>query len=77
MAKVKFYRGGLARVTREITESGFGPGTEADVIKNYMTFTVVKPGATLGQLEHSLEIQLDDVRLRLGKRKLREVLRED
>ena len=32
--------------------------------------TVVKPGATLEQLEHSLEIQLDDIRLRLGKSKL-------
>jgi len=42
-----------------------------------MSFTVVKPGATMQQVEHSLEIQLDDVRLRLGKRKLREVLKED
>ena len=76
MGKIRIYSGGMTRFSKEIVESGFSPGTEAEIIKNAFSFTVVKPGATLEQLEHSLEIQLDDVRLRLGKSKLREVLRE-
>jgi len=77
MAKIRIYGGGMTRFSKEIIEAGFAPGTEAEIIKNAFSFTVVKPGATLSQLEHNLEIQLDDIRLRLGKRKLREVLRDD
>jgi hypothetical protein len=77
MAKMKFYERGMCRVGREIYGSDFPAGTEAEIIKNAMSFTVIKPNTTLEQLEHSVEIQLDDIRLRLGKRKLREVLREE
>lgn len=47
----KFFKNRLARVSREITESGFEPGTQSTIIKNYRTFTVVKPGNTLEQVE--------------------------
>lgn len=77
MLKLKIFKGGMTRLSKEIQESGFGPGTEAELLKNAFSFIVVKPGATLPQLEHSLEIQLDDIRLRLGKKKLREVLKEE
>ena len=77
MSKIRIYAGGMIRFSKDIVESGFRPGTEAEIIKNAKSFTVIMPGATLSQIEHSLEIQLDDVRLRLGKCKLREVLRED
>ncbi|MBA7562504.1 hypothetical protein ES708_04156 [subsurface metagenome] len=76
MPTLKVFSGGMTRLNKEIVDSGFPPGTRAEIIKNAFSFTVVKPGATLEQLEHSLEIQLDDIRLRLGKSKLREVLRE-
>lgn len=77
MSKPKIFGGGMTRINKEIVDSGFSPGTEAEIIRNAFSFTVVKPGATLEQLEHSLEIQLDNVRFRLGKSKLREVLKED
>lgn len=77
MPKIKIYSGGMTRFSKEIMEAGFTPGTEAEILKNAFSFIVVKPGTTLEQLEHSIEIQLDDVRLRLGKSKLREVLREE
>lgn len=77
MAKIKIYSGGMTRFNKEIIDAGFAPGTVAEILKNAFSFTVVKPGATLNQIEHSLEIQLDDIRLRLGKSKLREVLKED
>jgi len=77
MPTLKVFSGGMTRLSKEIVDAGFPPGTKAEIIKNAFSFVVVKPGTTLEQLEHSLEIQLDDIRLRLGKSKLREVLREN
>ena len=49
---------------------------EAEILTDYYTLTLISPRASLEQVEHSLEIALDDIRLRQGKRKLREVLKE-
>ena len=76
MSKIKIYGRGMTRIPKHIQELGFTPNSAAEVISNAITFTVIKPGATPEQVEHSLEITLDDLRLKLGKKRLREVLRE-
>ena len=38
---------------------------EVECLPNALTFTIIKPGATLGQVKRSLEIVLQDVELRL------------
>jgi len=50
---------------------------DPECLPNALTLTIVKPGASDAELEHSLEIILDDVRLRQGKRKLRQVMKGD
>lgn len=77
MGTIRIYKGGMTRLNKELIQAGFSPGTQAEYEKNAFSFTVIKPGTTLPQLEHSLEIQLDDIRLRLGKKKLREVMKDD
>ena len=76
MSKIRIYGGRMTRFSKEIMESGFSPGAEAEIVKNALSFTVVKPDTTLSQLENNLEIQLNDIGFRLGKRKLREVPKE-
>ena len=76
MSKIRIYGGRMTRFSKEIMESGLSPGAETEIVKNALSFTVVKPDTTLSQLENNLEIQLNDIGLRLGKRKLREVPKE-
>lgn len=67
-------KSGLAYISEELRKKGFTGDVET--LENAITVTLVKPGTPTEQIEHSLEIMLDDIRLRLGKSKLREVLRE-
>lgn len=68
-------KSGLAYITEALREKGF-KGT-VETLENAISITMIKPGSTDQQIEHSLEIILDDMRLKLGKKKLREVLKDD
>jgi len=66
---------GFAYIPKDIRDDGFVG--DLDCQPNALTLTLIKPGTTPQQLEHSIEIILDDIRLKLGKSKLREVLKEN
>ena len=75
MAKIRIdKKTGFAYIPKEIREDGWVG--DLDYQPNAYTLTLIKPGTSLEQLEHSVEILLDDTRLKLGKSKLREVLKE-
>lgn len=45
---------------------------EAECLPNALTLTIIKPGTPLEQVKRSLEIVLQDVKLRLAHEKLSE-----
>lgn len=55
----------LAYIPDDLTKEGFVGDVEA--LANAKTVTLLQPGATLEEIEKSLEIVLADVRLRKGK----------
>ena len=55
----------LAYIPDNLTEEGFVGDVEA--LANAKTVTLFLPGATLDEIEKSIEIVLADVRLRKGK----------
>jgi hypothetical protein len=50
---------------KEVADEGFTG--ELDAYANAITITIVKSEATLEEVERSLEIVLQDIRLRMGK----------
>ena len=53
---------GLAYFSKRLREEGFVG--EVEGIANALTFTLIRPGTNLGDIEESLEIVLRDLRLR-------------
>ena len=49
-------------IPKDLADDGFVG--EADILANMATVTILKPGATLEEIERSLLIVLEDVRLR-------------
>jgi len=50
-------------------------GDNIECLPNAITLTIIRPNVTEAQIEHSLEIILDDMRLRRGKKPLRSVIK--
>lgn len=69
MAKLKMMipneKNPRAYLPRELIDEGFSG--EVEILANAFTATIVKPKSTLEQIEKSLNIVLQDVRLRMGK----------
>lgn len=55
----------LAYIPDEIIREGFTD--DVDAYANAITVTLVKPDSTLAEVEQSLQIVLQDIRLRMGK----------
>lgn len=49
-------------IPKDLAEDGYVG--EADILANMATVTILKPGSTLEEVERSLQIILEDVRLR-------------
>ena len=55
----------LAYIPDEIIREGFVD--DVDAYANAITVTLVKPNSSLEEVEQSLQIVLQDIRLRMGK----------
>lgn len=56
----------LAYIPEDIINEGFSE--DVDAYANAKTFTIVHPKASFEEIERSLEIVLQDIRLRMGKK---------
>jgi hypothetical protein len=56
-------RRGLTYIPKEIRREGFVG--EIEGLPNALTFTLIKPGTKLADVERSLQIILQDIRLRM------------
>lgn len=54
-----------AYIPKELTDEGFIGDVE--ILANAKTFTVFHPGASLEEIEESMKIVMQDIRLRMGK----------
>lgn len=65
--KIQVYEGGVAYLGKHASEDGYKG--EVDALFNAVTITLVKPGTDLESVIRSLEITIDDVKLRIRQEK--------
>lgn len=65
METIKIYEDGRAYFPRKMTKEMHG---DIPLLRNAITATVVKPGATKEEIAHSLSIALADLYLNEGER---------
>lgn len=63
--RIRVYEGGTAYIGQQAVDEGFKG--EIDALFNAVTITLVKPNTDLQSVVRSLEITIEDVKLRLSQ----------
>jgi len=64
-SKIRVYKGGQARLPKEVAQDFVG---ENDLLRNFLTATIVKRGASPADVIHSLSLIIEDLYLQQGQR---------
>jgi len=64
---IRVYSGGTAKLGVRVARQGFEG--DVDILENAVTITLIKPGASLGDVIRSLEIVIQGIELRIKQDK--------